>query len=419
MERIKEPVVLWRPVLFLRSRPAATPKGDQAVEKANGGDEILCFGDSHTMFWSGHDGLFTDKRTLRGLHILHAGPVTAHNILNDDSSVKGKAAFVDHMEERGARYGAVLLCMGEIDCRVHIIRAAVQAGAPIEGFVTETVERYAQFIRFIRERYGLPVVAFGPGPSGDISRQDPQYPCYGGIIERNYAVTVFNELLERRCRAMDGVAHLTIIDRLIDADGVTVKGALYDGCHVSRVYLPAAATALKQRLADLGRPDLLPAPAPAPASARRRIAAAPVSRDVAVGADYVLSSSSDGVDHGVFPGEPSGDFLFRTGHESNPHILIDLKGTYFLEKLIVHNARGEEQCDVRSLYIECSTDLDVYKRIYNDMKLDFTDANPLEIAPPPKKFAVRYIRIGLNEAGSLRLRAVRVIAPTFDQGAAE
>ncbi len=382
------------------------------MTKADGGDEILCFGDSHTMFWSGHDGLFTEKRTFRGMHILHAGPVTAHNVFNDDSSVKGKAAFVDHMEKQSGRYGAVLLCMGEIDCRVHIIRAAVQADAPIDDFVAETVERYVLFIRFIRERYGLPVVVFCPGPAGDSSRQDPQYPCCGGVVERNYAVTAFNQLLERRCRAMDGDEHLTLIDRLIDAAGATIKGALYDGCPVSRVYFPAAAAGLKQRLIDLGRSDLLPA------LAWRRIAAAPVSRDVAVGADYVLSSSADGVDHGIFPDEPSGDFLFRTGHEAAPHILIDLKGTYFLEKLIVHNARGEAQCDVRSLYIECSTDLDVYKRIYNNMNLDFTDANPLEIAPPPKKFAVRYIRIGLGAAGSLCLRAVRVIAPTFDQGAA-
>lgn len=368
------------------------------------------FGDSHTMFWSGHEDIFTEGRLFRGLDLLHAGPVTAHNIDDPAASTGGRALFAAHMAEHGHRYGAVLLCMGEIDCRVHVIREAVLRDRDPRALVEETVGRYLGFVRFVRETHGLPVVLFGPGPSTTISIQDARYPSHGSMVERNAAVVHFNDVLDRECAGLDGVAHFSLLEHLIDERGATRPDALHDGVHVAARWLPFAAAGLKRILGGLGRFDLFPA------LGMRRVRPTAVVRDVARDGTYVLSSSFDGEIRGDMPREEVGDFFFHTLEEPTSHIVVDLGGTYFIEKIEVRNARGRHACDVRSLRIECSTDHDSFRRIYGGMGLAFTDTEPLAIDAPPRKFATRYVRIGLAEPGVLSLSGITVLAPSFDDG---
>jgi hypothetical protein len=251
---------------------------------------VLSIGDSHSKFWSGRNtrGAVTDTR-LPQLRVLHLGPVTAHNIKEDQASTGGKVRLKRKLAAMRSLPAAFIVSMGEIDCRTHLIRAALLNKSRLQDAVDQTVERYVSFLEWITNHYQRPAVAWGPGPSSPPARIkfNPNFPVVGSAVERNYATFLFNERLRARVASKPELGFATQFDHLTDADGHTLPNALFDGVHVDSAHFPDAIKKVRVAFQALGRPDVAELLAPWTMSSKPLI--------VDIGESAMYRSRSSGV----------------------------------------------------------------------------------------------------------------------------
>src|SRR5262245_29259402 len=110
------------------------------------GRRILVAGDSNTKFWTGHDTLEATSSVYRGVDIEHLGASTAHNLLSPNHA---GSRLLELLERRWNGYGCVILSFGRIDCRVHLVRAAVLNNTSLQAAVQATAANYLRFAREI------------------------------------------------------------------------------------------------------------------------------------------------------------------------------------------------------------------------------------------------------------------------------
>jgi hypothetical protein len=221
---------------------------------------LLAIGDSHCKFWRGVDSQKPYSQSLLpNVKVLHLGPVTAHNINRPGSSSGGKEKLIAHLENFGQLYDGFIVCMGEIDCRAHIIRVALNDRTSIERAVKATVSNYFEFLDWLSETYGKPILVWGPTPTSPskVTKTDMRFPRIGTVLERNYATMQFNRMAQRHAEARPGFAFATQFFELIDATGHSRPEAFYDNYHISknvmRDAVDRARSAFKERgFAHLG-----------------------------------------------------------------------------------------------------------------------------------------------------------------------
>ena len=236
---------------------------------------VLAIGDSHACFWSGVDVIDADS-LVPGIAIHRIGPATAHNLVEPDSTVNSRAMMLDYLDQHQEAYDVFILSFGEIDCRGPLLKAAVSKGLSLEEVVNRTISRYTEFARLLIERYGKPCIYWGPMASAPDPKRsfNPDFPTIGSTLERNYLCQAMNSGLRRDALSHEKLAHVSIIDALIDRHGETVGHLLWDGCHVSKSLLPLALHRLNKALASFGFR------LPAEPDAVRKMQPSPVSHEV-------------------------------------------------------------------------------------------------------------------------------------------
>ena len=208
---------------------------------------IHVVGDSHVMVFSGKEHI-PDEIDYRGFlpffRTYRLGPYTAYN------SAKLRNLIESIIVQKVGPDDSVMLCFGEIDCRVHLIKQSETQGRPLEDVVAECVNRYSQLFD-IKEKYGTRLLVWNVPASSVEDVDSGEYSTYGTCRQRNEATRLFNQLLEGECRKRE-ITFVSIFDHLIDEDGLTRAEYYADAIHLSQRAMPLIVDVLrKQMLLDL------------------------------------------------------------------------------------------------------------------------------------------------------------------------
>lgn len=293
---------------------------------------LLAIGDSHAKFWSGHN---TQRKVgrprLPHVDVLHMGPVTAHNVNNPDATTGGKSRLIAKLQARTRRFDALIVSMGEIDCRAHLIQAAIRRNVSIEAATEDTVRRYFDFIDWLRDAYDRPILVWGPGPTSPagVTKVNHAFPLVGAALERNYATLLFNEAAERRCGDRPGVGFATLFHDLIGPDGMTLPSALYDSIHVSNRHLAAGIAKAGAAFEAMGLGALSAAFSPWALRLDYHV------RNVAAGLTVDAADPSRPVAAHPLPDAP-GSTLAIDGGTSGGGITLDLGAAYPVKTVELH-----------------------------------------------------------------------------------
>jgi len=152
---------------------------------------IYCIGDSHT-------GLF--KTT--GFTIHHLGPVTAFNMHKRQQNI-------DDILSKAQNYRTIFV-IGEIDCRVHVVKQSRLQNRSIEEVAFEVAEVAFKFI-FSNTKHNP--IAWGPCYSHSRTKEllNPAAPFYpiGSAAQRNLATDCYNNKLKQLSESA-GIPFLTV-----------------------------------------------------------------------------------------------------------------------------------------------------------------------------------------------------------------
>jgi hypothetical protein len=375
---------------------------------------LIVIGDSHAAFWRGRNAVFVKEDVFAGVDVEHLGPATAHNLFSEQEQSKYVKLLCQRMERRTSPYGAAVLCFGEIDCRAHLVRIALKNNTSLSEAVNVTVERYMMFVDWFVDYFGIPVVIWGPGPTTPPAKFsfNPNYPAIGTTVERNYAAFCFNQACMRESKSRPHVEHATILQHLINFEGITNTNALYDGCHVDISSMELAITELSGALTRLGVPELT-------CNLRKRwlISQEPFLRNVAERLIAEPATKLDNYAPRNLTNIPDGQACFRTRADLKPRARIDLRAGFLVQSIEIYGLRDKLN-DARSLSVETGLDpscLDVVYKPTPESWHPLPDGSPLVITIDPALWPVRFVQLYLQEASCFELDTIRVMARSFDE----
>jgi len=192
------------------------------LEKINK-KKIVSIGDSHSLFFS----------NLNYIKINHIGPVTAYNLMKENSTTRGREIFYDFLKTENSNDTALLLSFGEIDLRVHVVKASLRDSISIKESAINTAKRYTMFIDEILN-LGWTILVQGPSANGEERALNLDYPYSGSIVERNQATIIFNNELENYCK-QNSILFASLYDLSIDQNTFDTRSEyLSDGCHLHK-----------------------------------------------------------------------------------------------------------------------------------------------------------------------------------------
>jgi GT2 family glycosyltransferase/acetyltransferase-like isoleucine patch superfamily enzyme/Flp pilus assembly protein TadD len=204
---------------------------------------IHVIGDSHVMVFSGKEHIpdnVDEGGFLPFFRTYRLGPYTAYH------AVKLRSLIESIIKEKVGPDEAVMLCFGEIDCRVHLVKQSETQRRPIEDIVAECVEQYAQLFE-IKEKYGIRLLVWNVPASSREEIDEGEYPTYGTCFQRNEATRLFNKILSEECKRR-GVVFVSIFDKLIDEEGLTKTEYYADPIHLSQRAMPLILEVLRNQM---------------------------------------------------------------------------------------------------------------------------------------------------------------------------
>ena len=183
---------------------------------------IYVIGDSHV-------GLFLRQRPF----VVHwLGPVTAHNLKQEQSTLKANARLMRIIDKIVREGDTIIMVFGEIDCRIHIYHQYLEhcSEVPMRDFIAATVANYAVVLDQLAAR-GIEFYVYSVMPAareGNIYGV-PNYPPPEARCAINRG---FNESLRSMCED-HGYRFIDVYSRIVDREGFIRDEFTQDGVHAS------------------------------------------------------------------------------------------------------------------------------------------------------------------------------------------
>jgi len=211
---------------------------------------IHCIGDSHASFFSGRNSLepiwpLQARDIIPSFKSYRLGAVLAYNLCEPETSTHGKEKLAE-LTNQLPKNSSIMLCFGEIDCRVHLVKQSIEQNRNIGDVVNECVDRYFSVIRDMKTRFNMMVWAVVPSTISE-TVTDLRYPHFGTNLERNQATKLFNERLEELCKK-EKIAFISIFNELIKPNGSTNNSFFIDNAHLSQKAMPLVIKRFKKTL---------------------------------------------------------------------------------------------------------------------------------------------------------------------------
>lgn len=145
---------------------------------------------------------------------------------------------------RQAKNTIILLCFGEIDCRVHMIRQAEIQNLSMSEIARKCANRYFSVIKEVQRDFE--VVVWNVIPSSPQDKiNSAEFPPYGTSKERNKTTAIFNAVLNELLKA-ERIKVLSAFDDLLDEKGNTNQYYYGDDIHLSQRAMPLVVCKVKQ-----------------------------------------------------------------------------------------------------------------------------------------------------------------------------
>ncbi len=183
---------------------------------------------------------------ITNFYTFHLGPALAFNMNRYGTSTKAREKAEILFSHGFIRKNqAVMFALGEIDCRVHVLRHAEKRGGDFRPVVDEIAANYSEFLKYAAQEH--PVYVWGAVPSQkDFALDNPEFPRYGTEIQRNLATEYFNRRMKAVCEE-NGFKFFSIFHKLIDSSYRTKSEYIADGCHLSQRAWEFAAEEFRQQ----------------------------------------------------------------------------------------------------------------------------------------------------------------------------
>ncbi len=224
---------------------------------------VHCVGDSHTLFFAGAErfhltrevkiGVFRKRWINRGPDLLpcfrtwHLGPATAFRAAFPRSTSRSLEKIRKLLKTSIPPGSTVLLCFGEIDCRVHLPRL-VKEGQPQEKVVKSTADSFLKLPRMLRDLGFRPAVWGPPTVVPQDERLDiGDFPFVGSWELRRDITLAYIQVLQAQCRA-EGIPAVSLANQWHDLQTRPSLEFLPDRIHLSQALMPLALS----RLIDAG-----------------------------------------------------------------------------------------------------------------------------------------------------------------------
>lgn len=240
---------------MVKTKIFTTPLAEQHANLISSNDmmcnaKLLVVGDSHSLFWKGHDEVRGGSDNIPGVITCEIEAALAWTLVKEGSTKRGRERSLEYIQsavEQGF-HGCILLSFGEIDMRAHVMKQALSIG--IVSAVRDITDRYVNFIDELRA-FKLRLAVWAPiaSPPYEIGSDfTSHWPTIGTEVERNFATVLFTNLLKKRLHPRN-IPVLSLIHQLLHEDGTTIRGFLHDGIHLSQVLMPSAIDLVKK---DIG-----------------------------------------------------------------------------------------------------------------------------------------------------------------------
>lgn len=194
---------------------------------------IHCIGNSHVSLFTGEpSSSFPCFESQKSPHFRTRwlGPTIAYNFKEHHfPKVKDYLKNVPTTD-------AVMLIVGEVDCRWHLPFQADKQKKSIEDITRECVERFFGCLIGLRD-LGYQPIGWGTHPTTTHGHVDPPGndtygPIFGDVETRNKICILWNRSLEELCQS-EGFPFVSIYRHLVDEKNVTKMEYLQDYCHLS------------------------------------------------------------------------------------------------------------------------------------------------------------------------------------------
>ena len=219
---------------------------------------IHCIGDSHISLFAGDDSIqpIWPKRSrdqLPWFRSYHIGPALAYNLTRDGTNSQGREKLFQVIDQEVPEAAIVLLCFGEIDCRVHLVKQSQQKNlAPID-VVDACLDEYFKLVAHLLER-GFRVIVYNavaswPKARAFRQRERDGYATFGTREERLEMIRLFNTGAKKRCAScgalfLENEPHIT-------AGGKPRGWFFFDSIHLSQKAMPPTLMELTKLLPEL------------------------------------------------------------------------------------------------------------------------------------------------------------------------
>jgi hypothetical protein len=162
----------------------------------------------------------------------HLGAATAYN-LNKKNSTTRSYEKLFQVIEKVAKRDIVMLCFGEIDCRIHIYYQHKKSSGKylIGELIERTISNYGEVMAQLKER-GVNFCVYCVSPATMVGNEY-KYPFYGSPEIRSQIDMTFNERLRIFCER-NGYKFIDIYDKVTDKDGLMLKEYASDDIHLNR-----------------------------------------------------------------------------------------------------------------------------------------------------------------------------------------
>jgi hypothetical protein len=355
-----------------------------------GKKKIIVFGDSHSAVFS----------NIADMDVVHVGPATAHNLSKADSTTQAREQILARLKFCPPEETAVLLVFGEIDCRMHILKAASTIKVSIQQAVEATVARYCGVLKSIVEM-GYTLLVYGPAGSG--SGWNSNFPSVGREQDRNYAIHTFNVLLEQNCRQL-GVAFVSIDDLVINKDSwLTRAGFLNDGCHLNnypKTVVELQTIILSRYLTWLEAENSDRCVSPCGTD--------PTRVDHADGKPFVLTSAWHDYPLAGIVCKRS-PYFFHTDERINGGIRIDFLAAFVVDQIIIHNRTDGLQERANHLYLVLGLDQNTAVTVPIATGNDFLNGNVSSISQTFPPVLARFASLYSSANTYLHLAGIEII----------
>jgi hypothetical protein len=194
---------------------------------------IYTFGNSHAHLFTGSNPGTSGFGEIKDDNFtsFSLGPVIAYNF--SESHYPKVLDVLDNLKIN-KKTDFIMLIVGEVDCRWHLpLQASIQ-NRTIESVVDECVDRlFLSYLNLVE--IGYKVIGWGGHPSTTSGHNDDMnQPVFGDCINRNRISRYWNNSLKSKCEKHN-IEYISIIDDLIDDNGLTKMEYFMDYCHLNPI----------------------------------------------------------------------------------------------------------------------------------------------------------------------------------------